>query len=121
MATDRSIWRDPMTWGVIVCLFILMGLGIFAGFARAQEHEHGQDGLPDWYDPSCCNKRDCKPVNDSDIVFEQFEGQPVARYVPTGNRFQRNQFRQSQDERYHVCIQPGFDGASLCFYDRPGA
>jgi len=102
-------------------LVILISILVLATHSWGQEHSHGVDGIPDWYDPSCCNKQDCRPVKDSDIVFEQFEGQPVARYVPTGNRFQRNQFRQSQDERYHVCIQPGFDGASLCFYDRTGA
>lgn len=88
--------------------------------AFAQEHDHGKGGLPDWYDPGCCNRRDCKPVKDEDVVFEMFEGQWVARYVPTGNRFARNQFRLSQDERYHVCINTGND-ASMCFYDRPGA
>ena len=46
-----------------------------------------------------------------------------ARYKPTGNVFYKYQFKQSQDERYHVCINPAADGnnGALCFYDRTGA
>jgi hypothetical protein len=95
-------------------------IAFYSSPAIAQEpHVHGQN-VPDWYDAACCDRRDCKPVEDNDVVFEQFEGQWVARYVPTGNRFSRNQFRVSQDERYHVCINKSTD-ASMCFYDRPGA
>lgn len=82
----------------------------------AQEHEHGKDGLPDWYDPACCNQRDCRPVKDEDVEFANIDG-PIARYKPTGNVFYQSQFRRSQDERYHVCINSGM---SYCFYDRAG-
>lgn len=88
------------------------------------QHDHGQNGLPDWYDPGCCNQRDCKPVKDEDIEFVpevQFGTVlgPAVRYKPTGNLFPMYQWRRSQDERYHVCINAL--GNSLCFYDRPGA
>lgn len=82
-------------------------------------HVHGVDGLPDWYDSSCCNVQDCRPVLDSEVEFDTLPGGGlVARYKPTGNIFQRFQFKQSQDERYHVYI---LNGNSLCFYDRTGA
>lgn len=84
------------------------------------QHEHGKNSLPDWYDPSCCNLADCRPVAaDSDIEFDTLPGGGIiARYKPTGNIFQQSQFKRSQDERYHICI---LNGASLCFYDRTGA
>lgn len=93
--------------------------------AYAQEHEHGGN-LPDWYDPSCCNQRDCKPVKDEDIEFGTNEFGNYARYKPTGHTFYRNQFKLSQDERYHVCINQnavetmGGTAGALCFYDRTG-
>ena len=53
---------------IIIVIFILLAINIIN--AKADDHEHGQDGLPDWYDPNCCNKRDCKPVEDEDIELE---------------------------------------------------
>jgi len=99
-------------------LAILAALAIWAVPARGQEHQHGKGGVPDWYDPSCCSNMDCKPVEDSDIEFSDAGG-PVVRYKPTGNVFHHSHFRKSQDERYHVCINPN-SGVSLCFYDRAG-
>lgn len=97
----------------IISAFVLLSMP-----AMAQEHDHGQNGLPDWYDPSCCNQRDCRPVKDEDIEFDTLNGGIVARHKPTGSVFTRDRFRQSQDERYHVCI---WNGTPLCFYDRTGA
>ena len=105
---------------VILTIWVVATLILMIGMGRAQEHEHGQNGVVDWYDPSCCSRRDCKPVDDADIEFTIFEGQVAARHKPTGNIFLRHQFRPSQDERYHVCINTA-SGASLCFYDRAGA
>lgn len=86
----------------------------------AQLHIHSEDSLPDWYDYHCCNVRDCKPVNDEDISFEILEGIVIVRYKPTNNIFYKNQFRKSQDDRYHVCINK-LNNNSICFYDRTGA
>ena len=103
LAMDGSIWT--------LALFLL-----FSGPAFAQEHNHGQDGLPDWYDPACCDQRDCKPVKDEDVEFGVLPGGGrFARYKPTGHIFL--QFKISQDERYHVCI---WNETALCFYDRAG-
>lgn len=91
--------------------------------AVQQEHQHGGD-IPDWYDPACCSQRDCKPVDDNDVEFGQdpVTGTGWVRYKPTGNVFYQYQFRRSQDERFHVCINPAASGnnGSLCFYDRAG-
>ena len=71
-----------------------------------EPHIHGQN-VPDWYDPACCSQRDCQPVEDSTIEFGMdTQGNAYARYKPTGNIFYRYQFKLSQDERYHVCINP---------------
>lgn len=99
-------------------LSIALIIAAFASPVMGQEHEHGVGGLPDWYDPSCCNRSDCRPVPDADIEFSILPGGGlVARHKPTGNIFNQNQFKRSQDERYHVCI---YNGTSLCFYDRTG-
>ena len=110
----------------IVIVFALLSSVCYA----QPPHVHGGT-IPDWYDPSCCSQRDCKPVEDKDIEFTTDAlGGAVARYKPTGHRFYQRQFKTSQDERYHVCIDPnntddGMDGdgstGSLCFYDRSGA
>lgn len=96
----------------VTALFVCLSMS-----AAAQEHNHGKHAIPDWYDSACCNQRDCKPVADGDVEFADMDG-PIVRYKPTGNVFHRSQFRRSQDERYHVCINPA--GTSLCFYDRAG-
>lgn len=88
--------------------------------AKADDpHSHGAN-VPDWYDPSCCSNNDCMPVEDKDIEFKLDElGNTVVIYKPTNNVFYKNQFKVSQDERYHVCINP-YTKQSLCFYDRGG-
>lgn len=108
----------------------LLGVVAFCAVpASAQEHDHGQGGLPDWYDPSCCNQRDCRPVkDDKDIEFVQLGGSDFVRHLPTGLLFQRSQWKVSQDERYHVWIHndnaEGVDNVPLrplCVYIRAGA
>lgn len=104
---------------------ILLG---FAYKAKADDpHTHGVT-VPNWYDPACCSNNDCKPVEDKDIDFSlDHLGLPIAIYKPTGNAFSLKnadgtrsyQHRDSQDERYHVCINPRTE-ASLCFYNRTG-
>lgn len=68
------------------------------------------------------------PVKDEDVDFGFDEqGLPIAIYKPTHNTFplknlngtRAYQHRDSQDERYHVCINPHTQ-ASLCFYNRSG-
>lgn len=109
---------SPLVFGLLsLCVSIAIVLSFKVAFG--QEHEHGQDGLPDWYDPICCNVRDCKPVLDKDVQFGiDVNGTAIITYLPTGNVFYQNQWKQSQDERMHACI---FNNASLCFYIRAGA
>lgn len=103
--------------------YLALAAMLYSTFAQAQApHVHGQN-VPDWYDPACCSNKDCKPVEDSDIEFgEDQKGNWYARYKPTGNTFYKYQFKLSQDERYHVCINPAAAGnnGALCFYNRSG-
>lgn len=71
-----------------------------------QEHEHGVDGLPDWYDPRCCNQQDCRPEPEENFDYVLGpDGKPGVLYKPTGNVFQDTRVLPSQDERYHVCTR----------------
>jgi hypothetical protein len=101
-------------------LILLLGVMAFCSVpshAQDDSHIHGENNLPDWYDPSCCNQRDCKPVKDEEIEFDTIGGAPVARHVPTGSIFTQDRWKISQDERYHVCI---WNSNPLCVYIRPG-
>ena len=92
---------------------LLLRVAVFA--EEHHEHQHGVNGIPDWYDPACCNRRDCRPVEDSNDIEPFLDGgAPAIRYKPTGNVFVKAQFRKSQDERFHVCISA--TGYSYCVY-----
>lgn len=129
MSQDEVLYRLKVR--MLFLCFVLALVLAFMSYqsANAQEHhEHGVNGIPTWYEPNCCSLNDCKPVEDNDIDFGLDEqGLPIAIYKPTGNAFPlRNldgtrsyQHRNSQDERYHVCINPN-TGASLCFYNKFG-
>ena len=89
-------------------------------------HIHGNDDVPDWYDPSCCNNRDCKRVPFNTIEFvpeasiylehdDVMASGPAIKYLPTGNIFPKVQWRNSRDGFFHVCINT-HSGSSLCLY-----
>lgn len=105
----------------LLASLVMIIISLYSSPVLAQEpHVHGGE-IPDWYDPFCCNQRDCRPVADDDIEFRTDAlGNPIAIYKPTQNVFEQRQWLKSQDERYHVCINRG-NGASLCFYVRAGA
>lgn len=86
-----------------------------------QTHEHGVEGLPDWYDPSCCNQQDCRPEPNENfdyvLALDEADGlvKPGVLYKPDNHVFfatmvnnlgqtvSTNKVKASQDERYHVC------------------
>lgn len=117
-----------MSLRYLFALFAIWTLFLWAVHTRAQEHQHGFDDLPDWYDPQCCNQQDCRPVPDSEIEFGfGADGQPVVFHRPTGAQFTRDRWKVSQDERFHVCVRvvnPGTENeyfAQYCVYLRAGA
>lgn len=102
-------------------------LALYPTLTLTQPHEHGANDLPDWYDPQCCNLQDCRPVPDSELSFGMLDGAPVVYHQPSGAIFQKEKWKVSQDERYHVCVRivnPGTENQYLgvyCVYLRAGA
>lgn len=93
-----------------VILFLLVWL---MSMARSEEHQHGVNAV-DWYDKACCDNRDCKPVDGKPEPEAVIHGdKPAYRY--RGLVFTQDKFKRSQDERFHVCIQPHM-GIPLCIY-----
>lgn len=90
--------RRTLVGGALACFA--------ASTAAAQEHEHGVGDIPDWYDPACCNKQDCRPVPDEEVeFFSGDDGKGALRHLPSGLVFPAAKWRPSQDERYHVCFR----------------
>jgi hypothetical protein len=104
----------------IAALFLIVGAGVLAIHASAQEHHAGHPvaDLPihekfysTWFMPddptkSCCNKADCYPT---EAIFK--DGQWFARrredgkYIPVPwKKVERN--RDNPDGRSHVCMPP---------------
>ena len=99
----------------VVSLKVSIGLALLPASAKSPAYAHS------WYPRECCSNHDCKPVDDTSLEFDTAPGgHPFARYKPTGNVFFQHQWKTSQDERYHVCINP-YNAKSLCFYVRAGA
>ena len=119
--------------GVItaLCAAVLIALFGFSVFSRAQaqeNHIHGADGIPDWYDSDCCNLRDCHPVEDSTIDFALDEaGRPVVIHTYDTNQvpivYDQRQWRKSKDERFHACYYRSPTNGEVtryCVYLRAG-
>lgn len=97
----------------LAILVIALFLASMHGARSEEPHAHGQT-VPDWYENACCNNRDCKPVDgkpEPEAVMHG--GKPAYRY--RGMVFTQDKFKRSQDERFHVCVQPHM-GIPLCIY-----
>lgn len=123
--------------GAIVPLVILVCV---AGIALAQVTSH--DELHDlndpghWYDPWCCNTKDCAPIpdhaveatDDGWLVTLQPGEHPmvtdqtgvvtfVAPYMKSGQTKSYGMTRRSKDDQFHACILHWLDKPSpRCFY-----
>lgn len=67
-----------------------------------------------WYDPYCCNDKDCHPVEDEDL--EELPGGEW-KHLPTGKVFSKDKVKPTQDRKQHVCI---WNGQPRCIYIRFG-
>lgn len=123
---------------IISTLAVLLGSAINAADIDqyGQEvpmHQHGapdeddQDGIPNWYDPNCCNKSDCKPVEAGALDFTVVpdpinSGKTVPGVISKRDGFvyTREQIRRSQDSRYHECMRlqtvRGRETSHYCVY-----
>lgn len=98
--------------GRILILIISLAFALSMAKAQDQDHLHGVDNIPDWYDPDCCNLRDCRPVENKDVDFgtDKFN-QPVATYKEL--TYDKSRWRKSKDERYHACFR---GNVAYCIY-----
>lgn len=78
----------------------------------------GAAAAHEWYDQSCCGGYDCKPIPCEELEETNVGG--TWRYMPTGNIFEREQVKPSQDSQCHVCLGR-MDGRSLCAYVLQGS
>jgi len=109
-----------------VIKYLLLCLTLLSTPIHAQEQEPHIHGItvPDWYDSNCCSNNDCHPVPDSTINFSKDElDRPVVIYKATPDTppivYYYGQYRQSKDERYHVCFNPETK-VPYCVYLRAG-
>lgn len=86
------------SWVILLTVLLI-------GSVHTQEHEHGKDGIPDWYSIYCCEKEHCKPVEETDVDFVKGISGPGLLYKPTGYVFPAKDIRLSQDGRFHVCVK----------------
>ena len=88
------------------------------------DHVHDMDSLPGWYDPNCCNQRDCRPLRDDEkdrldftVVVDPWDASRTTPGVldrTSGYVFTHAQLRKSQDGRFHVCVTQS--GQHICVY-----
>ena len=87
--------RNIQVGELVFWLFIvaLVTFGVWIGVANAHS----------WYDPVCCNDRDCSPVDYNEIQ-EHGDGSITFRHC----NFKANdtRIRWSHDGEWHVCIGP---------------
>lgn len=96
-----------MPKAVMVLIVYVIFLAVLISSAKSQEHEHGKDGVPTWYDADCCDYKDCRPVPDDEV-------EEVAPdkwlHKPTGLTYENEgtwrRVRDTKDGRFHVCFAP---------------
>jgi len=83
----------------LFCLFALLSN------CKATAHE--------WYDPWCCNNRDCKPY-----PAESVTETPVGYRLATGEVVPYRTARVSMDTQFHRCALS--NNVTRCFYSPRG-
>jgi hypothetical protein len=105
-----------------VVALALMCSAAFAGddVPKGLGHPNGIEA-PHWYEPLCCNKKDCEPLPYSAVTmvpdgyhvrYRASLGLLVDVIVPW------NKTRQSKDGQHHGCASPV---RFFCFYAATGA
>ena len=72
----------------------------------------------DWYDYSCCDDKDCRPIPSSAVKATK-----DGYYVTINGRtmsYASPKLKVSQDDQFHLCTIGGTDdGLMLCLYAPP--
>lgn len=89
----------------LVCILALIAVSL----KKAKAHS--------WYPPACCSDRDCYPI-ETDQLVEQEGGS--WKYLPTGQVFPKDKVFPSQDNKFHVCINP-INGHAYCAFILQGS
>lgn len=101
---------------IVKLIWVIVGIVILIWFLRsvawAQEHHPPVGSVEHWYSSYCCSGRDCRPLPDSAVIpgsggWELSNGM-VVQY---GSSVERD----SQDERFHACIN-AVTGNLRCLY-----
>jgi hypothetical protein len=113
MTPLHNLLRCLMLAWFFYCLFM------WTHHANAQEHVHGENGIPDWYDAKCCSNRDCHPVPDG-FVSNTEQGVEVKGHGLLSYTDPR--LNWSRDLRDHICESQTYyngvkqPGKLLCVY-----
>lgn len=104
MTEQEKVTRVRLLFVMLIMSLILAAYSYRT--AKAQEHKHGIT-VPDWYDPECCNLKDCRPVEDETIDFSNNAFGPILVYTKENIKldFPKSRWRNSKDEHYHVCYR----------------
>jgi hypothetical protein len=92
--------------GTLARLILVMAV-VATGALAARAFAHN------WYDPWCCNLRDCGPVPEGTSVLQDEDGAWVTFPGQAPRRFERASYRPSQDRRVHTCI---YQEQNRCLY-----
>lgn len=96
----------PANIRLVFGIFTMALAGVVVMFFVSLAHGHS------FYDPWCCNERDCRPI-EAKYVHETQEGWDIAP-SEGGGFVARGKERQSPDGGYHICRYPAQE--IRCFY-----
>lgn len=115
-------------WFVIAFVLAVFLVASMISPVGAQSlHDRHDEGDPGhWYDLSCCNLRDCRPISgvrddgtpwsevrQTDEGYEWHSSLSGKIHKIPASGWRR---KPSRDGRYHGCESP-YDGSFMCFYE----
>ena len=107
---------------VIILFLVSLMMALAAVVAYGDDDPH-KNMDTHWYDPECCNLKDCRPVKPEDVwvkdgkwYWKSWRNPKQHMYLPVDSK----KVRPSKDGRFHGCERkyPTRDGVNraICFY-----
>jgi hypothetical protein len=116
--------------------FLLLSSSVLAEPMTSHDQLHDLSDPDHWYDPWCCNLKDCAPIPDHAVTATDdgwlIQLQPgehpmitegtgpfsfVAPYMESGQTKSYGMTRRSKDEQFHACILHWMaEPSPRCFY-----